>query len=325
VQQSPIIRANFSIDSFMSTLRLRLGTRASALARWQADWVAAQLTARGADVELVPIATRGDVRQGDRIENVGSPGVFTKEIQRALLDERIDVAVHSLKDLPTEGVEGLCLAAVPERESPRDALVSRRGLRFEQLPPAAKVGTGSLRRRAQLLHARSDLVMCDVRGNVDTRLLKLADGQFDALVLAHAGLVRLGLEDQITEIFEPQQFLPAVGQGALGIEARAADAGTRAALATLDHAPTRQAVVAERALLARLDGGCLAPIGAWARTQSDGQLRLDAAVLAADGGRRIVAFGLAPIDEAMRLGADVADRLIADGASELIRQSRSTG
>ncbi|MEX0641575.1 MAG: hydroxymethylbilane synthase, partial [Pirellulales bacterium] len=205
----------------MTTLRLRLGTRASALARWQAEWVAAQLTSRGVEVELVPIATRGDVRNRESIENIGSPGVFTKELERALLDERIDVAVHSLKDLPTDPVAGLCLPAVPERESPRDVLISRHGLLLDRLPAAATVGTGSLRRRAQLLHARADLVMRDVRGNVDTRLKKLADGEFDALVLAHAGLVRLGLDDQITEILKPARMLPAVGQGALAIEARA--------------------------------------------------------------------------------------------------------
>ncbi|MEX0677696.1 MAG: hydroxymethylbilane synthase [Pirellulales bacterium] len=308
----------------MSTLRLRLGTRASALARWQAHWVAAQLTSRGIDVELVPVTTRGDVHKRDRIENLGSPGVFTKELQRALVDRRIDLAVHSLKDLPTESVEGLCLAAVPERESPRDALVSREGLRFDQLPPGAAVGTGSLRRRAQLLYARSDLRLLDVRGNVDTRLKKLAGGGYDALVLAQAGLVRLGLEDQITEVFEPDRMLPAVGQGALAIEARAADRETCQAVAPLDHGPTRQAVVAERVLLANLRGGCLAPVGAWARLQSDGLLRLDAVVLSPDGRRRLAAFAAGPIDEAPRLGADVAARLIADGASELIAQSRST-
>lgn len=309
----------------MSTLRIRLGTRASALARWQAHWVAAQLTSRGVDVELVPVTTRGDVHKRDKIENLGSPGVFTKELQRALLDDRIDLAVHSLKDLPTESVEGLCLAAVPERESPRDVLVSREGLRFDQLPRAATIGTSSLRRRAQLLHARSDLQPRDVRGNVDTRLKKLADGDFDALLLAHAGLVRLGLEDQITEILEPDRMLPAVGQGALAIEARTTDRETCAAVAPLNHRPTRQAIIAERSLLAALRGGCLAPVGAWARIQSDGQLRLDAVVLSVDGRRRLAAFGSGAIDEAPRLGADVAARLIADGARELIAQSRSPG
>jgi hydroxymethylbilane synthase len=309
----------------MSTPRVRLGTRASALARWQADWVAAQLTSRGVDVELVPITTRGDQQQLDPIENLGSPGVFTKELQRALLDDRIDLAVHSLKDLPTEEVEGLSLVAVPLRESPRDVLVSREGLRFDELPPAATFGTGSLRRRAQLLHARADLVMRDVRGNVDTRLKKLAAGEFDALVLAEAGLVRLGLAGQITEIFPPQRMLPAVGQGALAIEARTADRWARAVLEPLDHPATHQAVIAERALLAALNGGCLAPVGAWARLAGDGALRLDAVVLSADGRQRIADFGQGSIDDAPRLGGEVAARLIAAGASELIRQSRAGG
>lgn len=309
----------------MNTHRLRLGTRASALARWQAEWVAAQLTALGADVELVPISTRGDAHQDDRVANLGSPGVFTKEIQRALLDERIDLAVHSLKDLPTEHVDGLCLAAVPQRASARDALVSRDGVRFEQLARGAKIGTGSLRRRAQLLHARADLVMCDVRGNVDTRLSKLADGQFDALVLAEAGLARLGRDDEITERFAPEQLLPAVGQGALGIEARSTDEPTRQLVAALDHEPTRQAVLAERSLLADLQGGCLAPVGAWARMADDGQLRLDAVVLSADGRRRVATSGVSSLAEAVGLGRDLAARLLADGAAELIRQGRAGG
>jgi hydroxymethylbilane synthase len=287
--------------------------------------VAAQLTSRGCVVELVPITTRGDRQPLDPIEDLGSPGVFTKELQRALLDQRIDVAVHSLKDLPTDEVEGLILAAVPPRESPHDVLVSRGGLRFDELPARATLGTGSLRRRAQLLHARGDLVMRDVRGNVDTRLKKLAAGEFDALVLAEAGLVRLGLAHQITEIFSSQRMLPAVGQGALAIEARTADRATRAALEPLDHPATRQAVVAERALLAALDGGCLAPVGAWARLADDGSLRLDAVVLSADGRQRIADFAQGSIDDAPRFGAEVAARLIAAGASELIRQSRASG
>ncbi len=248
----------------MSQARLRIGTRGSALARWQAGWVADRLTELGAGVELIPITTRGDAQTKVSIGSLGTTGVFTKELQRALLDDRIDVAVHSLKDLPTDVVQGLCLAAVPERESNRDALVSARGLRFSELPPAALIGTGSLRRRAQLRHARADLRMGDVRGNVDTRLEKLADGQFDALVLAHAGLKRLGLDGHITELLDPQVMLPAVGQGALGIEARADDPAVLDALAPLDHGSTHAAVLAERALLAHLAGGCLAPIGAWA-------------------------------------------------------------
>ena len=308
----------------MSTLRLRLGTRASALARWQAQWVATQLTAGGVQVDLVLITTRGDTVQRDPIGNLGSPGVFTKELQRALLDDRIDLAVHSLKDLPTDVVDGLVLAAVPEREDPRDVLISREGKRFEQLPQGATIGTGSLRRRAQLLHLRADLQMRDIRGNVETRLQKLAAGQYDALVLALAGIKRLGLDAQITQILEPDILLPAVGQGALGIETRVEDRATRAALERLDHGPSHQAVLAERMLLAALCGGCLAPVGAWARQEADGQLRLDAVVLSADGRQRLAASGLAAPEEALQLGSDVASRLIAQGASTLIQQSRET-
>ena len=306
----------------MTALRLRLGTRASALARWQADWVTARLTAGGAEVELVPITTRGDAVQRDAIGNLGSPGVFTKELQRALLEERIDLAVHSLKDLPTDVVEGLVLAAVPEREMTRDALISREGKSLEELPQGAVMGTGSLRRRAQLLHLRADLQMRDVRGNVDTRLQKLASGQYDALVLAEAGLKRLGLEGQITQLLEPEVLLPAVGQGALGIETRTQDAAARAAVALFDHAVSHQAVLAERMLLATLCGGCLAPVGAWARLTAERLLRLDAVVLSADGGQRLSASGVASVEQALKLGADVAQDLIAQGASGLIQQSR---
>ena len=246
----------------MSNLaKLRLGTRASALARWQAGWVADQLTAAGHAVELVPIITQGDTSGTESIGSIGSPGVFTKELQRALLDDRIDLAVHSLKDLPTDVVEGLVLAAVPEREDVADVLISRDRIPFAKLKPSAAIGTGSLRRRAQLLHARPDLQMRDIRGNVDTRVRKLHEGQFDAIVLAAAGLNRLGLAAEVTERLSAEIMLPAVGQGALGIEIRASDDSTRRGVALLDHAETHQSVIAERSLLAHLLGGCLAPVG----------------------------------------------------------------
>jgi hydroxymethylbilane synthase len=295
------------------------------LARWQADWVAAQLSARGVDVELIPITTRGDASKRDTISDLGSPGVFTKELQRALLDAHIDLAVHSLKDLPTDAVDGLVLSAVPQRESPLDVLVSRAGESLDALPAAAVIGTGSLRRRAQLLHRRTDFLMKDIRGNVDTRLQKLAAGQFDALVLAHAGLKRLGLEGQITQILPYEIMLPAVGQGALAIEARCDDNATLALLEPLDHPPTHQAVLAERTLLATLLGGCLAPVGGVARLDSQGKLRLDAVVLSPDGKVRLAASGIADSGRALELGAQVAGQLIAQGASVLIRQSRQAG
>ncbi len=308
----------------MTTTKLRLGTRGSALARWQANWVAEQLTRAGIEVELVPITTQGDASQRASIGSMGSPGVFTKELQRALLDRTIDLAVHSLKDLPTDVIDGLMLAAVPERETTSDALLSRDGSLLENLPQGAIVGTGSLRRRAQLLHLRPDLQMRDIRGNVDTRLQKLAAGAYDALVLAHAGLRRLQFEQHITQILSPPQVLPAVGQGALGIEARRDDAMTLAALAALDHPATHQSVLAERTLLALLCGGCLAPVGAWGRVTDDATLWLDAVVLSGDGRQRITAAESGPVESSAALATQVAQQLLAQGAADLIAQCRGS-
>lgn len=302
---------------------IRIGTRASALARWQAEWVAAQLTARGIAVELVPISTQGDRQQSGSIGEIGTQGVFTKEIQRALLDGAIDCAVHSLKDLPTDAVAGLSLAAVPERESPRDALLGVQATSIEAIPAGARVATGSLRRRAQLWHQREDLVMVDVRGNVDTRLRKLDEGEFDVLVLAEAGLKRLGLAARIACLLPPEVMLPAIGQGALGIEAREDDAATRSALAALDDRESHAAVTAERALLATLRGGCLAPVAAWGRVIA-GVLRLEAAVLSADGRERLAASAEASPAEAVSLGERLAQELLSHGAAELIAASRTT-
>ena len=243
-------------------MKCRLGTRGSRLARWQADWVAAQLDGIGIDVEIVLITTTGDARQRGPIEQIGAQGVFTKEIQRALLSGEIDAAVHSLKDLPTESVPGLGLAAVPERESPADVLVSRQG-KFDSLPPGACIGTGSIRRRAQLLYARGDLSIEDIRGNVETRLEKLDEGQYDAIVLAEAGLLRLDLQHRISELLSRDLVLPAVGQGALGIETRSDDHHLNKRLSRLNHADSWAAVTAERRLLATLRGGCLAPIATY--------------------------------------------------------------
>jgi hydroxymethylbilane synthase len=302
--------------------RLRLGTRGSALARWQAEWVAARLAELGVQVELVPISTEGDQEQQKPLGQIGGEGLFTKEIQRALLDGRVDLAVHSLKDLPTVVVPGLALASVPPRESPGDVLISRNGETFSQLSPGARLGTGSLRRRAQLLHSRPDLNMQDVRGNVDTRLRKLQSGDYDALVLAEAGIRRLELTKHITEALPKSLIMPAVGQGALGLEIRTDDDNTRRAVAALNDPDTHASVLAERALLAALRGGCLAPVGAWGRVEADGQLHLDATVLSADGKIKLVASGSAPSTEAEELGRTTAERLIAQGAAELISGSR---
>jgi hydroxymethylbilane synthase len=300
---------------------LRLGTRASALARWQADWVAAQLRERGNEVLLVPITTTGD-RQRGTIAAIGGEGVFAREIRIALLDGRIDLAVHSLKDLPTATAAELCLAAVPARAEPGDVLVSAQGALLADLPRGASIGTGSPRRRAQLLHFRPDLQMKDIRGNVDTRLRKLGPPEYDALVLAEAGLRRLGLEARITQRLPTEIVLPAPGQGALALEARATDEATRHTVAQLDDAATRAAVTAERTLLAALQGGCLAPVAALAHVAGD-RLTLVGRVLTADGSRRIQAADSAPAVEAAALGRRVADVLSAQGAAEIIRAARA--
>jgi hydroxymethylbilane synthase len=300
---------------------LRLGTRSSPLARWQAEWVAAQLEARNVAVELVPITTQGDVKTAP-LGQIGGQGLFTKEIQRALLDGRVDLAVHSLKDLPTTPVEGLALAAVPERESVHDVLVANRFRAFAELPWGARVGTGSLRRKAQLLHARPDLNVLDIRGNVDTRLKKLDASEFDAILLAQAGLNRLGLADRAVQVLPLSLMLPAVGQGALAIESRADDMVTRKAVAPLDDVDTHAAVTAERTLLFALRAGCLAPVGAWARLET-AELVLDAVVLGPDGQRKIAASRRGSAADAADLGQSAAEELLAAGAAELIASARA--
>ncbi len=315
----------------INTLLLRLGTRASPLAQWQANWVTAQLRQRGLEVELVQITTSGDQQQtgapgGSPFVGAGrgpmtGTGIFTKEIQRELLDGRIDLAVHSLKDLPTESVPGLTLAAVPERAPVADVLVSDRFGALELLPPGAVVGTGSLRRRAQLLNHRHDLEMRDIRGNVDTRLRKLREGHYEAVILAQAGLERLGLAKHITQVLPLGLMLPAVGQGALGIEVRADDAPAREALASLDHPATHAAVNAERAMLALLHGGCMAPIAAWGRIEGE-QLVLTGRVLDPVGTRKLEATQAGTVEEAESLGRSVATVLLAQGAAALIAEAR---
>jgi hydroxymethylbilane synthase len=303
------------------TEKLRLGTRASALARWQADWVAARLTERGVAVELVLITTQGDVKTGP-LGQIGGQGLFTKELQRALLENQIDLAVHSLKDLPTAPVEGLSIAAVPERESTADALLSSKADSLASLPQAARIGTGSLRRKAQLLHLRPDFLVEDIRGNVETRVRKLDEGQFDAIVLAEAGLKRLGLARRIASLIPQSVMLPAVGQGALAIEARTDDARTHRVLAPLDDFATHQGVLAERTLLFELRAGCLAPVGAFGRV-AGGRLVLDAVVLSAEGQRRLTASGAMETAAAVALGQQVAADLLQQGAANLIAASRA--
>ncbi|MFO7903683.1 MAG: hydroxymethylbilane synthase [Pirellulaceae bacterium] len=299
---------------------LRLGTRASALARWQADWVASRLRRAGIGVEMVLITTQGDHRD-EPLGSMGGQGVFTKEIQRALLDDRIDLAVHSLKDLPTDPIDGLDVAAVPRRESVADVLVSREALRFDALADGAVIGTGSLRRQAQLLHARGDLNVRDIRGNVETRLRRLGEGSYDAIVLAEAGLKRLGLTARVTEVLSPSWMLPAIGQGALGLETRVADRVTAERLACLDDPESHASVMAERSLLIALQGGCLAPIGAWGRV-TEGALRLDAAVLDPRGATRLSACVFGSTEQAEELGREAARQLLDQGAEDLIAAAR---
>jgi hydroxymethylbilane synthase len=298
---------------------LRIGTRGSPLALWQAEYVAGGLRPLAAprDIELIQIETSGDAVQNLPLSQIGGDGVFTKEIQRALLGNIVDVAVHSLKDLPTTYVEGLTLGAVPPRGAPGDVFVSRRHARFDDLPHGAVIATGSLRRRAQALHRRPDLKLTAIRGNVGTRLHKLDEQGLDAIILAQAGLERLGLSAHITEILDPLWMLPAVGQGALGLECRTDDSATATVLGQLNDAATRQAVLAERALLRGLGGGCLVPIGARAVIVED-RLTLRAAVLAPDGSRRVADKAEGPAVDAEQIGQALAERMLEQGARELL-------
>jgi len=290
---------------------LRLGTRRSPLALAQATWVADRLREHGAEVELVGITTAGD-RHAAVTGPAGLKGMFVAEIVRALRDGEIDLAVHSAKDLPAEDEPGLVLAAVPERASPLDVLVTRNG----ELAPGAVVGTSSLRRQAQILRHRPDVSLKALRGNVDTRLRKLEAGEVDAVVLAAAGLVRLGVVPQHAAPMSTAEMLPAPGQGTLGVQAREDDEATLAALAPLEHAPSRRALAAERAIMRRLGGGCALPLGAYAEV-TDGSVRLTAAVFTPDGAReaRASAEGADPEEVAAAVEAD----LRAAGAEEILR------
>lgn len=300
---------------------LRLGTRGSQLARWQAEWTASELRRLGTHVEIVEIRTTGDANQSQPAGEIGGTGLFTKEIQRALLEGHVDFAVHSLKDLPTTPVAGLALAAVPQREDPRDALVSNVAETIDQLPEGARIGTGSLRRQSQLLHLRPDLQLAEIRGNVDTRLRKLDDGDYDAIMLAAAGLKRLGLQQRISQALPTSVLLPAPGQGALGIECRADDDVVAATLGQLNEASAHACVVAERAMLARVEGGCLAAIGGHATIEGD-RLLLKAVVLSSNGERKLGAEATGNRTAAETVGQQVGDDLLAQGAAELVQARR---
>ncbi len=302
---------------------IRIATRASRLALWQAEHVAGLLRActPQPDVEIVHVTTAGDQNQAQNLVSFGGVGVFTREVQKAVLDRRADVAVHSLKDLPTDSAAGLALAAVPEREETADALVLPLSAPLcaglDALPAGARLGTGSPRRRAQLLHRRLDLQMFEIRGNVETRLKKLDAGDYDGLVLAVAGLKRLGLEGRISWLLSPPLMFAAVGQGALGIECRTDDHATRRLLEQIDHAGSRQRVTAERALLSRLRAGCHAPVGVATQFAADG-LVLEAVVYSPDGKERVFDSGRGCPFDAAALGTAVADQLLRQGADRLI-------
>lgn len=302
------------------TVPLRLGTRGSPLALWQANTIADLLRPIAAPraVELVLIETHGDRDQASALSAMGGFGVFTKAIQNALLDGRADVAVHSLKDLPTIPEPALELVAVPPRGPTGDAFVSRKFRRFDDLPQGATVGTSSLRRRSQVLNRRPDLKLLDLRGNIDTRLRKLDEQNLDAIILAEAGLVRLGLSDRITEVLDSGWMLPAVGQGAIGLESRSDDAETKRIVSAVRCAETFARVTAERAMLYALGGGCLVPIGTTSKVL-DGVLTVRGAVLSPDGKRRIVATHGGLLTSPLAIGQELAGMLLAEGADEVLK------
>ena len=309
---------------------LRIATRGSALALWQANHIRERLAQlHGIESELIRIRTSGDKFQGASVaqvsEQAGTKGIFIKELEEALLAGTADLAVHSMKDVPTENPAGLVFPAITKREDVRDCLISRDGAKLKDLACGARVGTSSLRRQAQLRHHRPDLELLDLRGNVDTRLKKVAAGEFDAIVLATAGMNRLGASDKITQILAPEVMLPAVGQGALGIETRADDHETLRLVAELDDPESHEAVTAERALLRELEGGCQIPLGAWARREN-GELRLEACVFSADGKEFVRKDLRGRPEEAEELGVRLGQILIEAGADRILRLAgRSVG
>jgi hydroxymethylbilane synthase len=296
-------------------MKIRIGSRGSALALWQAEHVKARLVAAGHDVSITVITTTGDRVLDQRLENVGGKGAFLKEIEEAMLAGEIDLAVHSLKDVPTTLPEGLVLCSYLERADPRDAFISRDGLPLAKLPLGSRVGTTSLRRQAQLRAWRPDLLIEDLRGNVDTRLRKLQEGAFDAILLAMAGVTRLGRAAEVTEAISPHVILPAPGQGTIALECRASATDVAAAGAALNHASTERCVTAERVFLAALGGGCNVPLGAYAQ-EVGAELRLRTLVARVDGSAAVT--GEAEGADPRALGERVAQDLLSRGARQLL-------
>jgi hydroxymethylbilane synthase len=305
---------------------LRIGTRGSLLAKWQAEFVRKQLFATtGVEAEIVIIKTSGDKLQTSSLSQIGGKGIFIKELEEALLEETIDLAVHSIKDVPTDTPSRLMFPAVCRREDVRDCLVAANGATLASLRQGARVGTGSLRRQAQLRHIRPDLDVRDLRGNVDTRLRKVESGEYEAVMLAKAGLDRLGWSGRITETLNPEVFLPAVGQGAIGVECRLKDTEAADIVSGLDDAETRTAIIAERSLLGALHGGCQVPLGAWARIER-GELVLEACVCSVDGLQYVKQRATSAPDKAAELGGHMATLLIEAGAQGILEEvSRQRG
>lgn len=303
-----------------------VGSRGSALALEQTRQVVVRLKKLFPELSfrVEKIQTTGDNILDVALAKIGDKGLFTKEIEVALLDGRIDIAVHSMKDVPTELPDGLVLGAIPEREDPGDVLISRHGRKLEEFDAGARIGTSSLRRTAQLKAFRPDLEIVPVRGNVQTRLRRLEEGKYDAIVLAWAGVSRLGLAERVTQRLSYAVCLPAVGQGALGVEARADDAEMLARLKAIDHQETRAAVKAERTLLKKLEGGCQVPIGALAHAW-DGDLLLEGMVASLDGKKVVRALDVAPLEKPEALGEHLADKLGHMGAWEILRELREGG
>ncbi len=309
---------------------VRIGTRRSDLARWQANHVAEKLRrlegvpapVPAPSVEIVYIKTEGDRVTDVPLHLVGGKSFFTKEIEQALLDHRIDVAVHSLKDVATELPAGLDLGAVLEREDPRDVLLSRSGDGLESLPEGARVGTSSLRRRALVARWRPDLELVDLRGNVPTRIRKLTDGEYDAIVLAAAGVKRLGLESNITSFLPLDRVLPAVAQGAVAVQTRQGDEGVLSWIRQLDDADTRHATTSERSLLSRLEGGCQVPVGALARVEGE-ELTLRAVIASLDGSRAVEGAQSGPVQQSESIGRVLADKLLAEGGDSILDEIRA--
>lgn len=309
----------------MSNSSIRIATRSSKLALWQAEHIKALIesTSAGTTVEIIHVKTIGDQNQTDALREFGGQGVFTREVQVAVLDERTDIAVHSLKDLPTQESSGLALAGIPDRAPVFDAILlpegsSLKGL--DDIPEGARIGTGSPRRQAQLLHHRPDLKMLEIRGNVDTRIRKLDEGEYDAIVLAEAGLRRLGLEDRISFLLSPPMIFPAVGQGAIGIECREDDERVRETLAKITNPEVLSATTAERSLLYELRAGCHAPLGCESRVDGD-QISLTGVLLSLDGKTRLEETATGNLSNAKDVGAEVAAALVAAGGEKLLAAS----